>query len=218
MKVARDWLGRYRWRTSATVAAAAIVLVVFVLTVLHLAGADTEEALRDPLATARERTDVPVETGWLSHAGVLGWWTTAVICLTAAWVLRGRSALAAQLAVTGALSAGLGIDDLYLVHELLWPLVTGRTEKSMLLGWVLLVGLWAWRYRTALGQQRLLPILGLAGGLFAVSMGLDLVIDLNVVEDGAKLVAILLWATFHGGIAIGALRAALEDRAGVRYD
>jgi hypothetical protein len=62
--------------------------------------------------------------GMLSYWGVILWITTAVICLFSAVLLREYKASGVEtrfLAVSGAFSLLLGVDDLYMLHDRLLP-------------------------------------------------------------------------------------------------
>ena len=194
-------------------------LVLALLVILGpLLGKDLKAAVGDPTFDAVKRGDLPVVAGWLSYVGVLWWWSAATSSLLAAWLLRGRVAPQRFLVSAGLLSAGLGLDDLYLVHDLLWRRLTGLSEALVVLAWVLAISLWAFWQRAELGRNRRLPLLWLAGVALASSLVVDQVIPraegATVPEDSAKLMGIGLWSAFHIGFAAAAVREHLGTWSG----
>ena len=68
--------------------------------------------------------DYPSYIGMLSNWGVLLWMTTATICIFSAILLKKHHAPVADtrfIAVSGALSLLLAVDDLYLFHDQVLP-------------------------------------------------------------------------------------------------
>lgn len=152
-------------------------------------------------------------TGALSHAGVLAWWTAAVSGLLA-WratrrhpVLRRRGNL---LGAFGVLSAALALDDLFMVHEYVAPVHFGVPELVILGTWAGALLLILVRYRDIL-LSTIDSTLLLAAGL---ALGVMAAVDLSlpdsplqvVLEEGSKLLGVLLWASLN-------LRAAVRTVA-----
>lgn len=84
--------------------------------------------------------------GALSNLGVLLWWTSASIWLFTAALLRGREdrRFACQFAlVSGMLTAYLGLDDLYLLHDELLPDYLGAPQDANVAAIALFSAQWA---------------------------------------------------------------------------
>jgi len=92
-----------------------------------LTGYSVWELAKDPTEVA----GVPPYIGMLSNWGVLLWIITAAICLFGAVLLKARRAPEVSfrfLAISGILSFFLGVDDLYMLHELLLPKMSNLPE------------------------------------------------------------------------------------------
>lgn len=199
-------------RTTKRLSSTFVVALGFVALVLgatvvgaRIAGVDVTRLMRDPLVVA----GAPALTGFVSNLGVLLWSAAAGACFVAALGLRRRAGgrvRAEFFAAAGGLTTILVLDDLYQLHEEVIPGLFGRGETLAMLAYVLLTMAFVLRYRRTLlaGEY---PLLVVAGGAFAVSIGIDYVgligIDPEslgsagqVVEDGAKLTGIALWLAY----------------------
>ncbi len=142
----------------------------------------------------------PLYYGLLSNLGVLCWSSAATICLFSSKVVQ-HDELSRFLLFTGVIGSLLLFDDFFLFHERLFPEYLHIPEKLVYMGYVLLIGSYVVRCRKMLIETEFL-ILILAGGMFAVSV----LVDLDpftfwentsyIIEDGAKLVGIVLWMTY----------------------
>lgn len=150
---------------------------------------------------------LPTYAGLISGLGNVLWVTTAGICLFAYWQARSAGEVldgARYLLAIGLLTAVLGLDDLYQLHERIAPRVLRIPEQVVLGSYgVALAGIFARFRRVLLSEADVL----LAGAL--VGLGGSLVVDLlapnrgwyYLVEDGLKFVGIFLWAAFHVRLA-----------------
>lgn len=178
----------------AVVAVVAAILVIAAVGA-HLSGGSIAELLRDPAATEGHS----VSLGALSHLGVLLWATSATVLLFAASISRGDDAQLAAL--LGAFTAYLGLDDLFLLHERVLPAL-GIPQEVVLAGYVVALGGIVARHRrtTLTTDDRILLMLAAVG--FAVSLLLDVVIEVSsAVEDSAKFVALGAYLAFSLGWA-----------------
>ena len=191
-------VGHGSWLTVAV--AVALVLEVTVLAVVF--EGRPVAAFRDPTYDFVLAGALPVEAGWLSYAGALGWWTGAAVPVFAGLLLAPGPARRA-LVCGGLLSAGLAVDDLYLVHDLVVPERTPLPEAAVLLAWSVLVTGWALVHRTHIASTGHARLLGAAALLFVVSLAVDQLTAGRetptsiIAEDAAKLAGITAWATFH---------------------
>ena len=145
--------------------------------------------------------------GALSNMGVLFWCTSASIWLFTAALLRGRGdrpvyrfALA-----SGLLSAYLGLDDLYLLHDELLPEYVGIPQDAN----VTIIGLTTITYFVVfrpfvlradavalLAAAALLGASVLMDGVLTASSGSATGRWLYVTEDSLKMLGILCWCAF----------------------
>lgn len=140
---------------------------------------------------------------FLSNLGVIAWCVAAAVAGFAALLLcslgqRSRAALA--LALAGALSMTVALDDLLMLHESVLPGM-GLSQTGILLLYAALGGGYALlQWRTLLSQDG--GLLTLAMLLFGLSVGVDIVIHSTssavvAVEDGLKFVGVVSWMMFH---------------------
>jgi hypothetical protein len=111
--------------------------------------------------------------GLMTHAGVLLAWGAAAVTVAAGAFLaraRGRHA-ASPLFVFGAATAYLALDDLFLLHEDLFPRKLGGGEDLVYAAYVAIAAGLAWWYRDVLAHEW--PLLALALGTFGASTLLD---------------------------------------------
>ena len=189
---------RGAWLTVAV--AAALLLEVAVLAVVF--EGRPVAAFRDPTYDAVLAGALPVEAGWFSYAGALGWWTGAAVPVFAGLLLPAGGPRRALLC-GGLLSAGLAVDDLCLVHDLVVPERTPLPEAAVLLTWFVLVAGWALVHRSAITSTGHARVLGAAALLFVVSLAVDQLTAGRetptsiLAEDAAKLAGITAWAGFQ---------------------
>ena len=195
---------RRQWRTlrsvmlliyTPLVIAFGVVVAVRIRTGIAIA-----EFTRDPLGF----TDIPVYTGVLSNLGAVIWSGTAAVCFFSYGLIRARSAGGAALnflLVGGAITVLLLLDDLFMLHEVVFPEYVGVAEDVVYATYALLL-LWflIWFRATILQTDFLLLALALAA--IGFSIGVDFIAPivsipgLYVFEDGAKLFGIVSWAAY----------------------
>ena len=91
----------------------------------------------DPIALADE---LPVYSGFLSQVGILIWSAAASICFFCAkrlWHTRAERELKRFLVVSGAFTLWLALDDMFLLHETVFPLI-GIPQNIVLGSYILL--------------------------------------------------------------------------------
>ena len=155
--------------------------------------------------TAAEFSDdcCHVYYGLLSNIGIFMWVSTSAICLFSALLFFMRTAWSRRtiFALTaGLLSGWLGLDDAFLLHEVVFPkLGIGQTfvvstYVALTLAYV------ATSWRLILASE--FWILGLAGLGVGTSLLIDQLIhsidsQIIVYEDSAKFFGIFCWFLFH---------------------
>lgn len=183
----------------SVVGAVLLVLLLAIQTRIPLS-----DLTRDPLAIMGKKS--APHLGFLSNLGVLLWCMSASVCaFTGLRLVIGagdRRAGVFLLAAAG-FTAMLMLDDLFMVHEnLTLRIPQGDIALFTLYGLLALAYILAFR-RVLRRFGVLAPLLAVA--LLGVSVAADLgeltaVVPGNwpwVVEDGAKFVGIVIWATFH---------------------
>ncbi len=190
-------------RSSLVLLAKAALIPLAVLALAGLAararGFDPAWLFRDPVTAG----GLPTYAGLISGLGNVLWVTTAGICLFAYWLARSTGEVldgARYLLAAGLLTAVLGLDDLYQLHERIAPRVLGIPEQVVLGSYgAALAGISARFHRLLLREADVLLAVAMA------TLGGSLVVDLlapnrgwyYLAEDGLKFVGIFFWATFH---------------------
>lgn len=153
---------------------------------------------RDPAAIM----NAAFYTGAISSLGAVLWSATAGICFFTHSLLGRAEPRAGErsfLAASGLLTSLLLTDDLFQVHEEVVPNHLGVSEKVVLAAYALLALRWLYVYRATIlaGDY---PVLALALGCFAISVGIDQLAreapTTIFLEDCAKFLGIVTWLTF----------------------
>lgn len=193
------------------IAAAGAAVVLAMAAFAKLTDVTINDLVRDPLAVA----EAPLYYGALSNLGVLLWAGAASVALLAGAVLRADGPASPDwpgfLLATGGLSAVLGLDDLFMFHEIIAPGYLNIPELAVFsaYGLAVLAVLFYWRAEVARSPH---GILTLAAVAFAVSVVTDLLNHelkpfVSLLEDGAKFMGVLLWCTYLGATAYQRVRA-----------
>lgn len=191
-----------------------MVLIAYSIVIANLAvvafgtdqlGTTIPNLTRDPNAIS----GYPVHTGFLSNVGVMFWAGTAAICIFSFVVLRGqgiRGDATWYLLVGGLITTVLLIDDLFMMHEAVYPRHFGTTDRDAYLAYgLMVVGYLFWFRRTVLRTNFLFLVLAFAG--FAISVMLDITEwvdlstdDLFLAEDGSKFFGIASWGVYFATV------------------
>lgn len=152
--------------------------------------------------------------GWMASLGSAVWLVGAVAGVLAGAVLlrAGRRAPGRFLLELGAYTVALVADDLFLLHESVYPAV-GLPEEAVALAYGLVVLVLLHRHLPQVRAHDGLLLL-LAVGLWVASIGFDVLqetwgVHLHLLEDGSKLVGLVLWSTFLVAAAARELQAGL---------
>lgn len=149
--------------------------------------------MRDPVSNP--------SIGFISQAGILFWSASAAICLFTANIIKSNAALVEwykALLFVGLLTLMLGLDDVFLLHELIFPAI-GIPEKGVILTYGVILLTWLAKYKNLLKQTEyhLLVIALVFLGLGAVSEKTDLeLVDKYFFEDATKFIGIVSWFVY----------------------
>ena len=178
------------------------------------AGIPVAHLLKDPGALRPG----PWYLGAVSYVGILLWTAAAAVCLFARKLLSHVDDVEVRgfLLASALLSAVLGLDDLFMLHDSVAPMYLGVSEKVVVLGYGVLALGYVARFRGMVWRTAYFPLV-VAGGFFALSVGVD-ALDVDdtrflLVEDGAKLAGIAGWFSYLAHIAGEALRSSLAARS-----
>ncbi|EDX86395.1 hypothetical protein S7335_4099 [Synechococcus sp. PCC 7335] len=178
---------------------------------------------RDPAAIA----DHPFFYGAVSNIGIQLWTATAAVCFMGAALVHAFQTAKEQkhfLLVFGCFSAILGLDDLFMLHELVFPKNLGIGEKFVLLAYIIAFLPCLFRFRKQfLRIQPLLFLLSIT--LFASSVGFDNIIPTNnlsknntfLIEDGFKFLGILLWFLYFTWVSVRSVLMSVDTLLADRH-
>lgn len=157
------------------------------------------ELLMDPTFTLGSKW----YTGLVSNLGILTWTVGAAAAFAGAWLckLGGRTNARRFLVYGGFVGTMLLVDDLFMLHSVLLPAEFGlpKAVGQTLIGAA--VVLWCVGQRREIRRTQYHLLVASAGGL-AVSYLVDMAFaplpgdGWNIVEDGAKFLGVLAWATY----------------------
>lgn len=141
---------------------------------------------------------VPFYTGAISNLGIVFWIITASVCLLTAEVLPKGATPKGEVSfvrASGYMTAVLGADDLFMVHDAVGPRYLGISSEWIYGVYVVVICLILVRYRAVIMRNDyVLLVASLA--FLAASLGVDVIHDLKL---------------FEGGLASIGLRFLLED-------
>ncbi len=199
MKISYDILEQLRTGRMAIlfVAVVSSALMGIMIFFHFLLGVPISELTRDPISILGGS----IYQGFLSQIGIFFWAASAAVCFFGAFVLEKSSntvKLKNFLLVSGAMSLFLGLDDVFLLHEELFPYL-GVNQKLVLLSYGLFVLWWVLNFHTIILQTESI-LLGIACMFFGCSVVID-VINPDIrspqfYEDGAKIAGLVSWLIY----------------------
>ncbi|MCC6385439.1 MAG: hypothetical protein LC117_06815 [Bacteroidia bacterium] len=150
-----------------------------------------------------EITNSPFYLGFFSNVGIMLWCASAAISLLASRVIpatESKSRVRRFLFVSGLLSILLMLDDLFQLHEEVFPFYFGIPENAVYLVYANVILLYAVIYRDLLINSEYLLLL-----LAALLIGTSRIIDVvpmpipedSFLEDAIKLFGIVSWFLFY---------------------
>jgi hypothetical protein len=189
----------------------AVLLIAFVSAVAGWKNIPFTVVSSDPATTGR----LPFYAGILSNIGVLAWCGGAAVALFSAVLLRrtgGDGRLSAFLFASGFFGAVLLVDDLFLVHEIVFPYYLGLPQQLPIVAYgvsaVLYLAVFA---RTIAGTDFLILLTALAAlGVSVLVDQLPFQLPMHLVwEDGAKLIGATGWCAYLASTSARALQLRL---------
>ncbi len=183
-------------------------LIGIVLVFHFLGGIPIGKLTRDPTAVM----EAPFYIGLFSQIGIFFWSAAAAICMFSAKVIsKHPDSLKFKrfLFVSGLLTLLLGFDDIFLLHESVFPYL-GIHEKVVYATYAGLVLFYLIKfYPTILNTKYIFLIMALV--FFALSVIFDKSsipgIDPYLLEDGAKMVGIVSWLAYFFSVGAQAVNS-----------
>lgn len=180
----------------------------------QLAGISIAYFTRDPSAIM----GAPFYIGLLSNLGILLWCSSAVICLFSFIIFRGvvkHTEFASFCLFSSILTTVLLFDDLFLIHESVFPHYLNIPEKFFYVSYVIALIAYLVRFRKTILKTEFLLLL-LALNFFGLSIIIDLLQQIfhllrpslaNLIEDFSKFLGILGWCTYFVRVCTNQMRS-----------
>lgn len=193
--------------TVALICGGALTVIVPIILAVNLTGIPASKLVDDPTYIMK----APFFVGFLSNMGVLLWAATTAILLFSAFLsIRTvhRSESSGFLLCSGLLTGLLTLDDLFLLHEEVFPVYVGIDENVVHAAYLVCISMYLLYFRTMILRTDYL-LLGMALGLFAVSMIVDFRLFYLryriLLEDAAKFIGIAFWLGYFVRVSASVL-------------
>ncbi len=197
----------------------AIVLLLLVAVISAAKGIPAGTFMRDPVQVV----GAPFYTGLVSNAGILVWCSAAVMALFAGALLPRSPERREQkrfLLWSGVLTLGVMLDDLFILHDQVFPDLFHVYEQVFYFAYLAAGALYIIRFRRQLfGADVVLLVLGATFMGISVTMdqwhmlltifGRMIIPENLLLEDGAKLLSQVSWIGYlarRSAEAVGAKR------------
>lgn len=188
--------------------------ILITLAIKAITGLPLFDLIRDPSHV----TGAPPYIGFLSQIGGFFWISTATICLFSSHILKASGAAIRHsklLNLAGLFTLLLAIDDVFMIHDHLFPSVFGISERPILLAYAVFLGWLLFRYREIIlhSNWRLLAFsLLIYSGSIAVDKWNHPSEIRILVEDGFKLAGTVLLMSYFSELSISAITALSAGR------
>lgn len=186
--------------------ASSMVLICMVLILHFWQGIPIAKLTRDPVSTFK----APFYIGLLSQVGIFFWSASVAVCMMSVQILskyQDNRRIKRFLLVSGLLSLMLGLDDVFLLHEQVFPYL-GIPEKLVYSSYAGFVLFHLVRFYSVILETEYI-LLGMSFFFFGVSITLDLLnipgLDPHIFEDSAKLVGIVSWLSYFFRVGVFAI-------------
>lgn len=154
---------------------------------------------------------LPWYFGFISQFGIFFWSASTAICFFCVAVLPknvSHARVKQFLVVSAFLTMGLGFDDAFQLHELVFPDI-GIPQEAVLASYAVITLLYLVRFYPLIRETEH-ALLAIALFFFSVSVGLDVWepagIDRFLFEDGAKLFGQVSWLAYFFSVGKSAVK------------
>ena len=171
---------------------------------------------RDPLAI----TKAPFYFGAISNIGILFWCSAVAICFFSFRLLsdiRKNKEFQRFFLFSGGITSILLLDDLFLIHEEVFPYYLNIPEKLAFVGYGMIISLYLIKVRKTILKTEFI-FLNLAFCFLGLSVTIDFFPIFTrlfgnegefLLEDGFKLLGIISWFTYFARACVEQLKSAI---------
>jgi hypothetical protein len=197
--------------------AATTVILSLVIFVGIENGIELDHFTQDPTTVM----DAPFYLGFFSYVGILFWCAAAALCFFTRSMITGRSSkensLRLFLLCSGLITCLFLLDDLFLLHEVVFPDYFHIPEIGVYLIYSNVIVFYMVYFRSQLLDSEFL-ILGLSYFMIAVSQFVDLIPmpipEDSFLEDAVKLFGVVSWLTYYARYCRNVMRKLVSNNAG----
>lgn len=154
--------------------------------------------------------------GFISYMGIFLWCSAFTVNFVGWRLLRHRKDFELHSTFffwSGVITLILVFDDLFQLHELIFPLYLGVPELAFYAGYFLVIGYYSIKFYRLLVNKYMILIL-LSTSFLALSIVFDLLFEGipfdTYLEDSFKLSGIALWAIYFGKYVLAELRNSIK--------
>jgi hypothetical protein len=194
---------REQIRNSAPVMVITYAITTAILSIVIFIGIEFNVELdhftQDPVTVM----DAPFYLGFFSHFGILFWCGTAILCFYTRIILRNTSTNSEHLKFmlySGLITSLLLFDDLFLLHESVFPEFLNMNKGTVYVVYVNIILLYLLFFRNEILESEYV-ILIIASALIAVSQFVDMLPmplpEDSFLEDAVKLFGIVTWFIYY---------------------
>ena len=209
---------RNQIRNAAPIMVMVYALTTAILSVVIYLGIENDVELDHFTQDPASIMDTPFYLGFFSYIGILFWCATATLCLFTRIFIDGTDESQNRkrrfLLYSGLISALLMFDDLFLMHELVFPVYFQIPKNVVYLIYMNILIVYMVLFRAELKDSEYL-LLAVAAGLIGASQFVDSlpmpIPEDSFLEDAVKLFGIVTWFTYYMRYCVQQVRLQKEE-------
>jgi len=195
---------RQQIRNAAPILVMAYSLTTAILSVVIFMGMEHNIELDHFTQDPASIMNTPFYLGFFSYIGILFWCAAATLCFFTRLLLHENDPAQKRkrqfLLYSGLVSALLMFDDLFLMHEVVFPQYFMIPKNVVYLIYINILVIYVFAFRAELFDSEYL-VLMVAAGLLGISQFVDSlpmpIPEDSFLEDAVKLFAIVTWFTYY---------------------
>ncbi len=195
---------RLQIRNAAPILVMAYAFTTAILSVVIFLGMEHNIELDHFTQDPASIMDTPFYLGFFSYIGILFWCAAATLCFFTRLLLHENDAAQKTkrqfLLYSGLILSLLMFDDLFLLHEVVFPDYFYLPKNVVYLIYLNIIAVYMIMFRAELMQTEYL-LLGIGSGLLGISQFVDSlpmpIPEDSFLEDAVKLFGIVTWFTYY---------------------
>lgn len=213
---------RQQIRNAAPLLVMAYALTTAILSVVIFLGMENNIELDHFTQDPASIMDTPFYLGFFSYIGILFWCAAATLCFFTRILFHDDDAAQKRkrlfLLYSGLISALLMFDDLFLLHEVVFPEYFMIPKNAVYLIYLNVLLLYVIFFRAELAGSEFL-ILVVAAGMLGISQFVDSlpmpIPEDSFLEDAVKLFGIVTWFTYYMRYCVQMVKSQWEEKRNI---